>query len=190
MSGKNFDLDLFLFKLLGKRKRRKFIIAQWHASNPEDVPQDHVYKFLDYILHKDIRISLYPEHFYIFADQSFGIQYNWLCKEEREFIWKLYENRDEIFEIRSFSAANPKTFMLAECRVTPTFTIYNRREVVRDFCWMGLTRKDIRETFSLVLNTALQRLQVQKNGAADSFVRQIQYALQGGKPINELICVY
>lgn len=183
-------MDLFLFRLLGKRKRRRLIIGYWHMSNPEKLVHDYVYKFLDHILHKDIRISLYPQHFYIFADQSFGIQYSWLSQEERAFIWSLFENRDEIFDIRSFSASNPNIFMLADCRVTPKFNIYNRREIIRDFCLMGLTRKDIREAFSIVLNYVLQRLKVQKNGTEDAFIHQLQYALQGGKSIHELICVY
>ena len=179
--------DQFLFALLGKRKRRKGILLRWHAQKTENV-QDYMYQFIDNMLHTKLSISVFQDHFCIFPDLNFAIPYTWLTEPERNMVLTWFERREELFDSISFSSSG--TFMLSNCRVTCNLNLHNRRELVRDFVWMGTASVQYGHVFSIIVSRVLQDMMIRKRGNQDSFVKQMEYALQGHKSVQHLICVY
>lgn len=131
---------------------------------------------------------MFQDYFCLFPDLNFAIPYSWLTEPERNIIMTWFERREELFGSISFSTSG--TFMLSDCRVKSTLNLHNRRELVRDFVWMGTTSTQFGHVFSLVVSKVLQDMMIRKRGNQDSFVRQIEYALQGHKSVQHLICVY
>lgn len=181
----NIDLDGFLFALLGKRKRRKDILYWWHskrAKNAYETTKD----FVDHVLHEPIQLSFHTDFFCIFGDFGFAIYYEWLNKRELCVISQVFAHRRELF--RNVSTNLSGSFFMTDCRVTVVLEIHNRRELVRDYCFMGIAHKALSKTFRLLLCNVTQELLLRKN--ADEFLRQLHFALQGHKSIEDLICVF
>lgn len=53
---------------------------------------------------------------------------------------------------------------------------------------MGVARKDISAIFRLLMCKATQELLLESD--PDPFLRQLQFALQGRKSMDDLICVF
>lgn len=181
-----FDLDLLLFRLLGKRKRRQQILMHWHSKPVKDA-QDYMYLFVDTVLHQPIEFSMYSEYFCLFGNQMFSIYYHWLEPGEVQMIATAFRLRRELFLLQS--VGDEGTCCLTQCKVTGNFAKHNRRELVRDYCWMGIARKDAELFFKFLLLRTLQKIKT-KRKIIDPFVHQLHYALQGRKRWEELICVF
>lgn len=149
---------------------------------------EYMHLFVDTILHHPIEFSIYSDYFCFFANQQFSIYYSWLTPTERQAIATAFRNRRTIFSLSS-SVGQDGSCCLTQCNVKGTFAIHNRRELIRDYCWMGIARKDAQIMFKFLLLHVLQRIQSHRT-TPDPFVRQLQCALQGKKKWAELICVY
>lgn len=184
-SEERFDLDLLLFRLLGKRKRRQQLLMHWHSKVVKD-PLEYMHSFIDTILHQPIEFSVYSEYFSFFTNQNFCIYYHWLEPGEVQMIATAFRLRRELFTLQS--VGDEGTCCLTQCRVAGNFAKHNRRELVRDYCWMGIARKDAELMFKFLLLRTLQRIKVKRKNV-DPFVHQLHYALQGRKKWEELVCV-
>lgn len=171
---------------MGKRKRRQQIIMHWHSKVVKD-SLAYVHSFIDTILHHPIEFSVYSEYFSLFSSQEFCIYYHWLEPGEIQMIATAFRLKRDLFALQS--VGDDGSCCLTNCRMAGNFAKHNRREVVRDFCWMGIARKDAELMFKFVLLQSLQRIKVKRNNA-DPFVNQLHYALQGHKKWDELVCVF
>lgn len=186
MHTEKIDVNHFLYLLLGKQKRRKEILRYWHDKEVKNV-HEFVYEFIDTILHDPIQLSLYSNHLCVFQNCKFPISYSWLTNEELNYVERLFEDRMQYFETRHVT-------MDGQCALTGyrtfiQFSIHRRREIVRDYCWMGMSNPTLRMPFLCVLVYTLQCMKVRRK-QYDAFVHQMHFALQGHKNVNDLICVY
>lgn len=174
-------MDNFLFKLLGKRKRRIYILAKWHSSKciEGERLEDVMKNFMHCILYNPIEITLYPEYLRIFAIPGLHIYYSWLRSDELEFIKEIYLSRKDYFKNCNFFV--DKAFRFSGC--TATFSIQHRRELVRDFVNMYISIK--KETF--VLLYVCQQMLL--NPKVDRFIVDLHHALQGRFNIKEILCI-
>lgn len=179
-------MDRFIFGLLGKRKRRKNILCHWHSGAQKDA-YAYVYEFVDTILHKPIDFVIKTEYIYFFGDTLLPIHLSWLTENERDMLASAYACKKALFGLIS---VHNQGCLLAACKLKGTFSIENRRELVRDFCWMGLSNKEVSLVFESVLLHVLQKLKVTRRFTYDPFVHQLHFALQGRKSRSDLICVY
>lgn len=184
------DLQNFLYSLLGKRKRRILILSRWHGSS---VPiancnsfQEVLIAFFKCMLYEPLQISMYPDHLKLFQVQGLPIYYAWLLPHEKEFVKHLYLNRHDYFLIKQ-QFANGQ-FVFSKATIPQNYLpIQYRREVVRDFVWMFMARKDFADINHSVLVYVAQQLLIERL-ECDRFIIELHAALQGKFELNNMLC--
>ena len=175
------NITLLMKRVLGKKKRRIKILLYWHSVKMEE-PQ--LQRFIDYILHAPIHLSLHLDHFCLFEDQSFPINYAWLDEYERQLVLHLYEERATLF---AFNQLTPRIF-LSHCRVRGNhlLPILHRRELIRDLVSIACIKNEpfARNLFILLF----QRIMVERKKSCDWCVFQFHYALQRGENVCDCVC--
>ena len=125
---------------------------------------------------------MHPDYFKVFNVQGLRIYYKWLFPEERAFLWKLYKNRCEVFPSRTVFVDGG--FVLKG--LTSTLAQEHRRELVRDFVWLGLSQRGV--DWNGLFLRVFQRLML--SSKCDRFVYECHGALQGQYPLKNMLCVY
>jgi len=178
------ELEIFLYSLLGKRKRRILILTRWHTTKciEGDSVQNVIYAFFNCLLYEPLALSLHNDYLKLFNVRGLHIPYEWLLRNELEYIKKLFVNRVEYFTSKEFYVNG--TFTLKTLR--GTLPIQYRRELVRDFIWMVMAQKD--GIGDVIFLRVLQKMLLRDR--PDRFVVEMHEALQGRVNVKDVLCVY
>lgn len=171
-----------LFKrVLGKKKRRIKVLLHWHSVHMEATQLE---RFIDYILHAPIHLSIHLDHFCLFEDQSFPINYAWLEDDEKNLVLNLYKDRAELF---AFCQLTPRLH-LSHCRVKgyELLPILHRRELIRDLVSIGCYKNEpfARNLFILLF----QRIMIARKKSCDWCIFQFHFVLQRGGNVCDCVC--
>ncbi len=183
------EINLLLFGLLGKRKRRILILTRWLSQSNGSVVgnsiQETVSRFINLILYEPIRIHLLKDGFRIFDPPELVIYYNWLCSDELAIIKELYLNRLDHFKTRNFYVND--TFHFYGTSTELELPIENRRELVRDYIGLFYGLQKDRDFVNYVMLYVCQQLLLRKGGP-DSFIVGLHHALQGRFELKNILC--
>lgn len=181
-------LQTFLYSLLGKRRPRMMLLIRWHARsasiegrNVEEV----AWNFIHTILYEPLAFSLHSEHIKLFNIPGLYIPYAWLNPGQLHFIKQVYLRRDlgGGGRLERYAAGG---FSLKNLFPGEDIKLAWRRELVRDFVWLFLSRKDLpgHDLFLYIF----QRMLLEEN--VDRFVVEMHEALQGRANPREVLCIY
>lgn len=184
-------MDLFIFNLLCKRKRRLYILSRWHTSKcmeGESVVEIFA-NFCSTILYEPLYISFHKDYIRLFKHQDFlKIPYTWLQEQDqKQFIQDVIKNRGEYFERTEIHLSG--AFLFSQCKCNPKWKIEHRREFLRDLLFMTITHKEYGQYFrEYVWIRVFQTLML--NPKTDRFIREAHHALQGRNDIFQILCWY
>lgn len=188
------NLQNFLYSLLGKRKRRILILSRWHSSTEPPISgceniQDAFVAFIKCLLYEPLSISMYPDHFKLFQVTGLKIYYAWLLPIEKQYIKHLYMNRFDYFHCKQ-QFANGQ-FAFSKSSIPQNFLpLQYRRELVRDFVWMFMARKDFSQINTWVIMYVLQQLMIDQRNTCDRLIVELHAAIQGKAELKNILCIY
>lgn len=180
-------LELLLYSLLCKRKRRQFILLKWHTFRP--VKATSIYKvfkdFITILLYAPIRISFSKDNFSVFLNQALPIHYSWLTADELELVKYIFIHRNQIF-----LKCDDKNLTLKNCKHTLTLDVNYRRELIRDFAHF-LTNLNSKLSkgycYRELLTVVLQQIIVDKHFETDRFIFELHHTLQNNGSVKDIV---
>jgi len=185
------DLEFFIFNLLCKRKRRILILTKWHTTfEPEKDIASTFHKFFKIILYSPIKLTMYQDYFKLFDNtQDLQIPYKWLLPQEQDFIIKLFKEREQVFGKIEFYVSG--TFSLRNCKIQGDnlWSIEHRREILRDFVFLVIKKKDFQHAHYFLLNMC-QKFLADEKIKPDRFIVELHNVLQNRDKFENLKCIY
>lgn len=141
----NLLIRRFIYKLLGRRKRRFVIMYKWNIRQPVkgDSMLDIISRLFTIILHKPISLEMTQDGIMLWENEpGLLIPYQWMTQRERHDIVVLHLHRNKIFD--QPDSANDQEFHFKRCKYRPRklgewLSLNSRKEMVRDFvnlCYM------------------------------------------------------
>lgn len=177
-------LESFIFDILGKRNRRLLILTRWLTK------EINLQKLFECILYQPVKLQITNDRVRILDCDFLDIEHGWLTQEERKMLETLFVHRYTLFgDVQFFKTEG--TFMLRQCKINTNklWPIEQRREILRDFVWLLISKKDIQiYPESLLLGICQKLIATRKK--PDRFIEEMHNALQGRGNINEVLCVY
>ena len=155
------DYRAFFFSLFSENEesRRRFL-KEWHCSYPVDKTRhrrlaDVFKEFIYDILYERVEFKMRHDHFCFFGKGTvrLAIRYEWLKPDERNFIvYKAFAERKRVFksvnvyENMHFKLDgflyNPSSVLGVLESHTAICSVVWQREIVRDFVWLVLAKRN------------------------------------------------
>jgi hypothetical protein len=171
-------VESLVFDTLGKRNRRLLILTRWLTKK---VDIQHMFET---ILYSSVKLELTHDRLQVV--ETLDIEYSWLVKSERDMVIKLFVNRLSYFSDVQFYKTEG-TFRLRNCKVECKWPIEQRRELLRDFVWLFMSKKGVINP-EFVLVALCQKMMTEKR--CDRFIREVHNALQGRGNLSEILCYF
>lgn len=180
----------FIFNLLCKRKRRRNLMLQWHTRMPfKGATLDEVFKqFLECILHSPIQFVILSKYISCFGGKLL-IPFTWLTPTEKSMVTMMVKHKNELF--KKIVVLESDEVCMQQCvydkRVTESYAIENRRELIRDFVHylMYVQKEYSNELCKYFLQRTCLKI-ISKSKEVDRFVLELHHVLQTGKIQNIL----
>jgi len=193
----NPNLNLLLYSLLCKPKRRQYLLMKWHSTSPvKGTSISTIFKqFIDLILYYPIRFVI-DKNACSFFNGKLSIPYTWLTDLEQEYIIQLFIDRESIF--KSIQKYGIDHIQLSQCTLNVhaknVFGIVHRRQIVRDFISLVLYKqpKSTQQAhFKWLLIHVCQHMMVDRMGdKTDRIIYELHHMLQNNCDLNNLVVVY
>lgn len=184
-------LDILIYQLLCKKSRRKMILCHWHSGDNPPVEGNSfdkvVANFFDAILYLPLKVSLHNDHLNLFEKPLLPIPYAWLESHERQTVTELVTRRKEYFE--SCELYTSGAFSLRRYKKHVEWRIEHRRELLRDFIMICLTKKDfgVYPTNQLMLRVSERLLSKPYH---DRFIDEVYACVQGKAEYQTILCFF
>jgi hypothetical protein len=167
------------------------ILCHWHSSASPPVEGDSfdkvVANFFDAILYLPLKVSIHNDHLNLFEKPILPIPYAWLEPHERQTITELVTKRREYFE--SCELYTSGAFSLRKYKKTVEWRIEHRRELLRDFIMICLTKKDfgLYPTNQLMLRVSERLLSKTHH---DRFIDEVYACVQNKAEYHTILCFF
>jgi hypothetical protein len=182
-------MDILLYQVLCKKSRRKMILCHWHSADTQPMEGESfdkvVANFFDAILYLPLKVSLHHDHINLFEKPILPIQYAWLEDHEKTTIKEMVSKRREYFE--SCELYTSGSFSLRRYKKNVEWRIEHRRELLRDFIMICLTKKDFGryKTDQLMLRVSERLLAKPYH---DRFIDEVYACVQGKAEYQNMLC--
>lgn len=199
------DFRGFFHRLLSHEPtQRRVFLKLWHSPYPI-VPKRHArladvfVEFIGDILYEAVEFKLRQDHFCLFGrgKQGLGFQLRWLKKKQRDFlVYSVFAHRHALF--KSIKRFENNQFDLSgfvhdpqqQQKEHPYERICDpmwQRELVRDFVWLVISKREGHMTLELI--AALQEMMLSHPmGRKDIFLASLHAGLQGHCNVREVLC--
>jgi hypothetical protein len=176
-------VESFIFDIVGKRNRRLLILTRWLKK------QIDIQKLFEIILYGPVKLEITHDRCQLLDCTFLDIEYSWLTKQERDMVIHFFVNRYTFFSDVQFYKTEG-TFRLRHCKYdcTKVWPIEQRRELLRDFIWLLMSKKELTIEPESLLVAVGQKMMTEKR--CDRFIKEMHNALQGRANVKEILCYY
>lgn len=185
------DLRNFIFGLVGKRTRRRYILRYWARTQLlwGSTPKERIERFIHYLLYVAVEFRM-TEYGIFLCGNYLSIPYQAMTQDELTFVAKMFSQREALFKNKTITEYG---FTFSGC----TFDSYDlwdiewRHELLRDFIIDSLQsfEKDERTTLWVLFLEIVQHLicNPEKQRHIDKFLGDLHHVLQGHGRIGRLL---
>jgi len=182
------EIIAFIYRVFSDQKNRMILIRHWHTRKAkveyERLANDFQL-FISTILYEPLCFRIFHDHFTLFGS-TLIVRYTWL--KESAFISRLLKHRKEVFlNHKDFDNNQFEYHGLKEMKDSALLDFIARRQIVRDFVWMCVEKREPYIVLELI--SAIQSiLTLVPNGKSDVFLGALHQALQGQCLLKEVVC--